>query len=413
MSAERRHVIVVGAGHGGTAVTALLRQHGYAGRITLLSAESDQPYHRPPLSKPSTVATAATPELLREAEFYEIQNIDLRLGTTVQGFDAKTSSVTLDSGDVLAYDALVLATGARAITLPLPGADSAQVRTLRNLGDARWLNSRLCPGAHLVIVGAGYIGLEVAALARSRGAEVTIVEGSSRALGRSAGSDMAQWLTEYHRSRGTTIILDAVVEGFVEGQNGELAAVRINGEELACDLAVIGVGARARTELAVEAGLLCEGGVVVDDHGRTSARSVYAIGDMTMRPLAPFSGLFRLESIPSATEQARQVVADFLNLPAPAPEIPWFWSDQFDLKLQIAGLPALGQKAVVRGDLGAARFAVYHLDDADHVVAVEAMNSPGDFIAGKRFIADATVVHPDLLGDALIPLKTLMNRAIA
>lgn len=404
------HVAVVGAGHGGTAVVALLRQHGFPGQITLIGSETHQPYHRPPLSKSTTVGESITAELLRPEDFYIGQNIDLRLGTHVDHIDVDRSALALTTGETVDYDALVLATGARALQLRLPGADLPHVRTLRTFDDARWLHDSLTPEHHLVVVGAGYVGLEVAALARTRGATVTVIEGASRVLGRSAGADVAEWLTQHHRSRGTDVILDAEVEGFVADPEGNLTAVQLKDRRIDCDLVVVGVGAEPCDDLATSAGLACDHGVIVDSRGQTSAPNIYAIGDMTRRPLPPYEGLFRLESIPSASEQAKQVAADILGLPAPHPEVPWFWSDQYELKLQIAGMPAHGEKPVIRGDLDTNRFAVYHLDGADRVVAVEAMNSPGDFLAGKKFIANQTTINARDLSDTRTPLKELMKR---
>jgi 3-phenylpropionate/trans-cinnamate dioxygenase ferredoxin reductase subunit len=410
MTNEINHVAVVGAGHGGTAVAALLRQHGFPGHITLIGSETHQPYHRPPLSKSTTVGESISAELLRPDEFYTTQDIDLRLGTHVERVDTDRSVLQLAGGDVVQYDAMVLATGARALQLRLPGADLPQVRTLRTFDDALWLHDALMPGNHLVVVGAGYVGLEVAALARSRGASVTVIEGAPRVLGRSAGADVAEWLTRYHRSRGTEIILNAAVGGFVADESGNLASVQLEDRQIDCDLVVVGVGAEPCDDLALSAGLSCDRGVIVDDRGRTSVPHIYAIGDMTRRPLPPYEGLFRLESIPSASEQAKQVTADILGLPAPQPEVPWFWSDQYDLKLQIAGMPAHGEKPVVRGDIDTGRFAIYHLDGADRVVAVEAMNSPGDFLAGKKFIANQMTINARDLSDTQTSLKDLMRR---
>jgi 3-phenylpropionate/trans-cinnamate dioxygenase ferredoxin reductase subunit len=393
-------VAVVGAGHGGTTVAALLRQHGFSGPVILLGAEPHLPYHRPPLSK--TAGGAHEP--LRPEAFYAEQQITLRLGTAVQALDGPT--LVLGDGSRVESDTVVLALGARSRRLRVPGADLAGVHTLRSVDDARGLAAELGPGRRLVVVGAGYIGLEVASTARRLGVETTVVEVADRVLGRSAGTELADWLTARHRAQGTRILGGAAVEEFTAGPDGRVKAVRLaDGRELSCDLALIGVGAEPCDELAREAGLDCDGGVLVDERGRTSSPSVWAVGDMTRRPLAGRSGRFRLESIPSAGEQAKQVVADLLGRPAPAPEVPWFWSDQFGLKLKIAGLVGLGETTVVRGDVDDGRFAVFHLDGADRVVAVETVNAPGEFMAGKKWIAEGAVADPGTLADASAPLR--------
>jgi len=406
---DSTRVAVIGAGHGGTAAVALLRQHGFAGSVTLFGAERHLPYHRPPLSKTSPESGSGSPDPLRPAGFYPDQRIDLRLDSPVLALDPVAARLRLGDGSEIPYDVAVLATGARARRLPVPGADLPGVHTLRTLDDACLLRGGLRPGRRLVVVGGGYIGLEVAAMARRIGVAVTVLEAATRVLGRSAGPDLAAWLTERHRRQGTDVVLGAAVERFVPGPDGRVAGVGLaDGGEVPCDLVLVGIGAQPCDELARAAGLRCDDGVIVDERGRTSAPGVYAIGDMTRRPLPPYRGLHRLESIPSAGEQAKQAVTDLLGLPAPRPEVPWFWSDQFDLKLKIAGLPALAEKSVLRGGpTDEHRFAAFHLDGAGRVVAAETVNAGGEFMVAKKWIAEGTVVDPDGLADTARPLRTL------
>jgi 3-phenylpropionate/trans-cinnamate dioxygenase ferredoxin reductase subunit len=404
---DSTRVAVVGAGHGGTAAAALLRQHGFTGPLTLLGAEWHLPYHRPPLSKTSRIS----PEPLRPEAFYPDQRIELRLDVSVRALDPAAHLLHLGDGSALPYDVAILATGARPRRMPVPGAGLPGVHILRTLDHARSLGDDLGPGRRLVVVGGGYIGLEVASTACRLGAQVTVLEAADRVLGRSAGPDIAAWLTDRHRTQGTAIALGATVERFEAGADGRVAAVGLaDGSVLPCDVALVGVGAQPCDELARAAGLRCDNGVVVDDRARTSAAGVHAIGDMTRRPLHPYPGLHRLESIPSAGEQAKQAVADLLGLPAPKPEVPWVWSDQFDLKLKIAGLPALAEKSVVRGDPDDDRFAVFHLDGAGSVVSVETVNAGGEFMAGRKWIADGTVVDPAGLADPSTSLRSLTSR---
>jgi 3-phenylpropionate/trans-cinnamate dioxygenase ferredoxin reductase component len=402
-------VAVVGAGHGGTAAVALLRQHGFAGTVTLLGAERHLPYHRPPLSKTARGSGSEHGEPLRPAEFYRDQDIELRLDAAVAALDPVAARLRLHDGSTLAYDVAVLATGARPKRLPVPGSELPGVHTLRTLEDATSIAEGLGHGRRLVVVGGGYIGLEVAAMAGRVGVAVTVLEAAERVLGRSAGPDLAAWLTERHRRRGTEVVVSAAVERFVPGPDGRVAAVGlVGGGEVRCDLALVGIGAQPRDELARAAGLHCDDGVVGDERARTSAPGVYAIGDVTRRPLPHCDGLHRLESIPSAGEQAKQAVGDMLGLPPPRPEVPWFWSDQFDLKVKIAGLPSRAEKSVLRGDPADERtFCAFHLDGAARVVAVETVNAGGEFMAAKRWIADRAVVDPDGLADSGRSLRSL------
>lgn len=408
---DSSRVAVVGAGHGGTATAALLRQHGFHGSVTLFGVERHAPYHRPPLSKSLPDSGPVTADPLRPERFYEEQAIDLRLGCHVQALDTESSTLHLGDGTEFPYDVAVLATGARPRRIGVPGAALAGVHTLRTLDDARTLGEGLAAGVRLAVVGGGYIGLEVAATARRVGVEVTVLEGAERVLGRSAGPALAAWLTDRHREQGTEVVLGAVVSRFLARADGRVGAVCLtDGRVVPADVVLVGVGAEPCDELAWRAGLQCDGGVIVDARARTSTAGVYAVGDMTRRPLPPYGGLFRLESIPSAAEQAKQAAADILGAPAPRPEVPWFWSDQFGLKLKIAGLPGLGAKAVVRGDPVASSFAVFHLDGSSRVVAVETVNAPREFMAGKKWIADRAVIDPDQLADAANSLRSPASR---
>ncbi len=403
---ETARVAVVGAGHGGATVAALLRQSGFAGAIAIYGAEPHLPYQRPPLSK---AGVHHGPDLLRPAVFYNDQNIELCLRVPAHALDAAGSKLELADGRHVGYDVAVLAAGARPRRMLVAGAGLKGVHTLRTIDDAQALRGELGPGRRLVIIGGGYIGLEIAAVARERGAEVVILEGSDRILNRSAGPDIAKWISNEHQSRGTRISTRVAVTGFGAGSEGSVTAVHTIDGDVPCDLVLLGIGAEPCEELARDAGLLCDGGVVVDTRARTSADGVYAVGDMTRRPVPPYPGLYRLESIPSTGEQAKQAVSDILGKSAPRPEVPWFWSDQFHLKLQIAGLPALAEASVVRGDPALGRFAVYHFAADQRVLAVEAVNAPNDFMAGKKWIAARVSVDVDAVADATRSLRTLVR----
>lgn len=401
-AAQDAPVVVIGGGHGGGTLVGLLRQSGHDGPVVLVGQEPWAPYHRPPLSK-----KFGDPELeqpLKPVEFYDEQGITMRLDEQVVAIDRDARTVRLSGGEELAYSTLVIATGAEPRRLPVPGADLDGVVVLRTLDDARVLKDGVHPDKRLVIVGAGYVGLEVAAVARSLGQPVTVLEREDRVLARVASPELSAILTGHHEAQGTEVLTSADVSAF-RGEDGRVAAVVLaDGREIPCDMALVGVGAIPRDELARDAGLECDGGIVVDAATRTSDPHVLAIGDVTRRPMGTLAELVRMESIPSATEQAKQAACLITGKDVPAADVPWFWSDQFDLKLKMAGLLRPGHTAVLRGDPATGKFAVFHLED-DVVVAVEAANAPGDFMAGKKFIKARQRVDPTRLGDSDVALR--------
>ena len=277
---------------------------------------------------------------------------------------------------------------------------------LRTAADAEALKAALGPGKRLAVIGGGYVGLEAAASGRALGAEVVVVEREPRVLARVACETLSTFFQDYHRDRGVVFELDAGVEAF-EGEGGRIVGVRLSdGRLIACDAALVGVGATPNDELAKDAGLECAGGVVVDEDARTADPHIFAIGDVAHRPLPLYDRMFRLESVPNALEQAKQAAAAIAGRPAPAPETPWFWSDQYDLKLQIAGIPFEADQVIVRGDPAGARFAVFHLK-GDRLLAVEAVNAPPEFMAGKMLIAQRKAVAPEKLRDMSVSMKNV------
>ncbi len=401
-------ILILGAGHAGGTAAALLRQQGWNGPVTLLGEEPVAPYQRPPLSKAWLKGEADAASLaLRPETFYAEHHIALRLGARAERIvrGEAGGEVQLEGGEVLAYDRLIVATGSRARRIPLPGLDLEGVMELRTAADADRLKAALRPGAKLAVVGGGYIGLEAAASARTLGAEAVVIELQPRLLARVAHEVLSAFVHDYHRARGVSFELAAGVDA-LEGEGGRVAAVRLSdGRTIACDAALIGVGAVPNQELAQAAGLTCDGGVVVDLRACTSDPCIYAIGDCTRRPLPLYGCMGRLESVPNALEQAKQAVADLCGTKPPTPETPWFWSDQFDLKLQIAGLPLDVVRTLVRGEPSTARFAVFHLNADDKVQAVEAINAAPEFMAGRQLIASRRPVQPAKLQDISISMK--------
>ncbi len=398
-------VVILGAGHAGGSAAAFLRQYGHEGPIVLVGDEPLVPYQRPPLSKAWLKGEADADSLaLKPADWYAENGCELKLGVSAVAVNRGARTVALSNGETVGYDALVIATGARARKLPIPGADLAGVLELRTAADAEALKAALGPGRRLAVVGGGYVGLEAAASARALGADAVVIEREARVLARVACSALSEFFTLYHASRGVTFELSAGVEAF-EGRDGRVAGVRLaDGRLIAADAVLVGVGAIPNDDIAREAGLECVNGVVVDLAARTADPHVFAIGDVTHRPLPLYERQFRLESVPNALEQAKMVACALTGRAPPAPEVPWFWSDQYDLKLQIAGMPFDADSLIVRGDPGQAKFAVFHLK-GDLVQAVEAVNSPPEFMMGKQLIGARRPVSREKLADATISMK--------
>jgi len=401
-------VVVIGAGHAGGSAAAFLRQYGWKGPITLVGEEPVPPYQRPPLSKAWLKGEADAQSLaLRPAGFYAEQRIELRLGRRVAAIDRAARTVILDTGEELSYDRLILATGARPRRLDLPGGDLAGVLELRGMAGADRLKAALRPGIRLAVIGGGYIGLEVAASARALGVEPVVVERESRLLPRVASPALAAFIQDQHRARGVVVELGAAVEA-LEGAAGRVTSLRLtDGRLIPCDVVLIGVGAVPNDELARRSGLDCAGGVVVDLAARTGDPAIHAIGDCTIRPLPPHGRMGRLESVPNAVEQAKQAAAAICGRPPSAPEVPWFWSDQFELRLQLAGLPFDAAEAVIRGDPGRPGFAVFHLDAEGVVQAVEAVNAAPEFMAGRMMIARRQRIARERLQDPTLSMREL------
>lgn len=408
MTDSSHRVVIAGAGHAGGSAAAMLRQLGWEGPITLVGEEPLPPYQRPPLSKAWLTGEATADSLaLRPAAFYLDANIDLRLGTSVTAIDRAAKTVTLGTAETLAYEYLILALGARARRLDLPGIGLRGVLELRTAADADQLKAALGPGKRLAVIGGGYIGLEAAASARGLGAEATIIERESRVLARVACQQLSDFFEAYHRFKGVTIEVSAGVSA-LEGSDGHVTGVRLSdGRLIPCDAALVGVGAMSNDEIARAANLTCDGGIVVDLDARTDDPAIYAIGDCTRRPLPLYGRTMRLESVPNALEQAKQAASAICGKPAPAPEVPWFWSDQYDLRLQIVGIPFDATQIVVRGDVSAGKFALFHLAEDGLVRAVEAVNASTEFMGGRRIIARGKRLSADRIRDMAVTMQEL------
>jgi 3-phenylpropionate/trans-cinnamate dioxygenase ferredoxin reductase subunit len=404
-------VIVVGAGHAGVQVVDALRAGGHDRPLTLVGDEPVLPYQRPPLSKEHLASTGA-PLPLRAERFFTDRRIDLRTGVTATAIDRATRTVQLDDGDTLPYDVLVLATGAATRTPAVPGTDLAGIHALHTLADADALRAELPRVRSVLVVGAGFIGLEVAAAARAHGLPVTVLEAADRPLGRALSPAMADHVADAHRTSGVSLRLGEAVAAFTGCRGRVTGAVSSAGVEYAADLVVVGIGVVPRTSLAAAAGLTVVDGIVVDENLRTADPAIYAVGDCASHP-SPHTGTrIRLESVQNATDQGRHVAAAILGADSAYTELPWFWSHQGALKLQIAGVRLPDDESVLCGDPATGRFSVCCFRDG-RLVAVESLNRPADHIAARRLLEAGRSPHTDQLRDPAFSLKDFARRPAA
>ena len=351
------HLVIVGGGQAAAQAVQSLRQQNFAGPITLLADEAYPPYQRPPLSK-KYLAGDLTRErlLLRPANFYAEKGVTLEQNARVEELDAVQHRLRLRDGRTLGYDKLLLATGSRVRTLDVPGATLAGVFYLRTIADVDAITAALREGARVLLVGAGYIGLEVAASIRQRGFEVTVLEAAERVMARAVSPEVSAFYERAHRAAGVALHCGAAVKS-LHGTTHVTAVETVDGRSFPCDVAIIGIGILPNVELAAASGLECSNGIVVDEFARTADPHIVAAGDCTNHPLPLLDRRVRLESVPNAIHQAKVAAATLLGTPTAYSEVPWFWSDQFDLKLQIAGLSLGYDEVVLRGDPAARRYA--------------------------------------------------------
>ncbi len=400
------HFVIVGGGQAATQAVQSLRTQNFSGRITLVGTEPYPPYQRPPLSKKYLAGELVRERLfLRPASFYVDKGVDLDIGVTATELDLNRGAVRLDDGRELRYDRLLLATGSRPRNLVAPGADLPGVHVLRTIADVDAIAAALKPSARVVMIGAGYIGLEVAAVAAQRGCGVTVLEAADRVMGRVVGPEVSEFYSNRHREAGVTIHCRAAVRALHGGRCVETVETA-DGRRFPCDVAIVGIGVVPNDGLAAAAGLTCDNGIVVDEHAGTADPRVFAAGDCTNQPLKLIARRVRLESVANAIHQAKIAAAGLLGAPTEYSEVPWFWSDQYELKLQIAGLSTGYDTTVLRGAPETGRFAVYYLS-AGTVIAVDAINSPHDFIHGKKLVAARARVDTAALRDPSTDLSRL------
>lgn len=403
MPASDTHVLI-GGGYAASRAAECLRQEGFDGRIVIVSEEAHPPYSRPPLCKRALMTPTDISRLpLRPPHFYERQNIELMLNRRVAAIDRHARRVRIEGEAPLDYDKLLIATGGRARRMKLPGSDLEGVHVVRTYEDTVGFRADFVAGNRLVIIGGGYIGLETAAAARKMGLDVTLIQRSARLMGRVAASVTAEFFARYHIDRGVRLMLHRAPEAF-EGKDGRVSAVLLeDGERVPADAVLMAVGNIPEFRLAAEAGLECDGGVVVDDRCRTSDPLIFAAGDCTRHPSVRYGRRIQLESVDNALEQARVAAAGMCGRRVRHAHVPWFWSDQYDLKFQIAGLPDGFDEVVVRGDPDRPGFSVWYLRDRE-VLSVETVNNPRAFMQAGRWIGAHVKVDPQRLHDASRPL---------
>ncbi|RRJ83800.1 NAD(P)/FAD-dependent oxidoreductase [Aestuariirhabdus litorea] len=401
------HAIIIGASHAGAQLATALRQQGWGGAITLIGDEPSPPYQRPPLSKEYLAGKRDAEHLLiRPAELYAKHDIQLRTGCRVIAIDRAAREVELGSGERLGYSKLGLCTGARVRPIEVPGAGLEGVCYLRTRADVERIRQRVTPGGKAVIVGGGYIGLETAASLRQLGMQVWVLEMMGRVLARVTAPPVSDFYRRYHEQQGVNLELNCQVQAFEGGARVERVQC-LDGRCFDADLVVVGIGVIPNQELASETGLEVANGVVVDACGQTSDPDIVALGDCCQQPNPYAAAPIRLESVPSAMEQARCAAATLCGHPTPNTSLPWFWSDQYDLKLQIAGLNSHYDQVVLRGDPDSASFVAWYLKQGK-LLAADCINRPKEFMVAKQLIGRGGEVDAEQLADEQVAPKALL-----
>lgn len=408
---EIRRIIIIGAGQAGGEAAQRLRQGGFEGEITLIGEEPIAPYQRPPLSKAYLKGEYDIDRLmLRPASVYAEERIALLTKTRGVWIDRANRKVRVEGGRELPYDALVLATGAKPRKLPLVGADLEGVYLFRTAADVDRVRERFVSGAKLIVIGAGYIGLEVAAVARQLGLDVTVVETAVRPLARVTSPEVAGFFLDEHTRQGVCFVLGGQ-PALIKGSDCVTGVALTDGAELPADLVIAGIGVTPDIAIAEQCGLTVNNGIVTDRHCRTSDPNIFAIGDCAARPMVHYEGrIARLESVHNAVEGAKIVAATLTGGKEHTEEAPWFWSDQYDLKLQIAGLFHGYDRVVFRGVMADRAFAAFYYK-GDKLIAVDAVNRPAEYLGAKMLIQTNRTLPPNVIEDMSRPMKELVASA--
>ena len=401
-------ILIVGGGQAGSDLAFELRKLGFGGPVTLVSAERHLPYQRPPLSKAVLTGDMAASALtLRAAAAYEKASITVRLGTTVSSVDRVAKRVHLEGGEMLNYDRLALTTGGIARHLRVPNSDLRNIFYLRTIDDVEGLRGQVAPGKRLVIVGGGYVGLEVASALRKQQVEVTVLESADRVLARVAAPEISAFYEEVHRQEGVKIRTGGTVTGFI-GKDGAVCGVLCgDGDSLPADFVLVGIGLVPNTELAEQSGLPVDDGIVVDEHCRTADHDIFAAGDCVRFYSHHLRRWARLESVPNALEQAKTAAAAMCGIERAYTAAPWFWSDQFSLKLQMVGIADDYDETVLRGSFDARSLIQFYRKDG-HLIGADSVNRPGEFMIARRLIEARSNAPAAALRDEGRPLRSLL-----
>jgi 3-phenylpropionate/trans-cinnamate dioxygenase ferredoxin reductase component len=400
------HILIVGAGQAAIQAIDTLRRKGFAGQLTLVGEEPWLPYQRPPLSKKFlSGGLEAEKLLLRPQNFYAEHRVQTHLGRRAMEIDRRAQSVRLDDGTTIGYDALLLSTGSTPRHLPVPGANLGGVHLLRNIADVERIRADLASARKLLIIGAGYIGLEVAATARGMDLPVTVLEQTDRVMSRVTAPQLSTFYEAEHTRQGVRVICGTRVSA-LEGAHGRVHRVVCeDGSAYEADVVLISIGVGPRDDLAQAAGLDCENGIVVDQHCRTSDPNIYAAGDCTSHPSVHYGGRHvRLESVDNAFEQASSAALNVLGTTTPHAKVPWFWSDQYDLKMIIVGLSQGYDEAITRGSPSARSFSVCYLR-AGELIAIDTVNAPKDQMAARKLVAAHARPDRGKVADSTISLR--------
>ena len=400
-------LLIIGAGQSAIQCISTLKKEGYSGSITLVGEEEHLPYQRPPLSK-GFLEDSLNKERLyfKKLEFFTENKVQLYLGLSAEKLEIDNQKVYLSDNSELEFDKLVFATGSRVRYLDFPGSELKSIFYLRDLDDAEAIKKDLETSENLVIIGAGYIGLEAAAIAAKKNKKVTIIEMADRVMNRTVDPQISEYYLNLHESYGVKFHFNTSLETINEVSNS-LEVVCSDGTEVKADSVLIGAGVVPNIELAEEAGINCDNGIIVNEFGQTNFKNIYACGDCTNHPNKILNKNLRLESVHNAMEQAKTVASSVMNNPMEYNQVPWFWSDQYDHKLQIVGLSGDHDMVTMRGNTNDAKFMLFYTKD-EELIAVDAINNPKEFLISRKLVANKVKIKPKVISD----LNTNLNDLI-
>ena len=400
-------LVIIGAGQSAIQCITSLKKEGYSGSITLVGEEEHLPYQRPPLSK-GFLEDSINKERLyfKKLDFFTENKIQLHLGSSAEKVDMENNKVYLSDRSELEFDKLVFATGSRVRHLDFPGSDLSSIRYLRGLDDAESIKNDLKISQNLVVIGAGYIGLEVAAIAAKNNISVSVIEMADRVMNRTVDPQISQYYLELHQKNGVTFKFNTNLEE-IKGDKSVQSVICSDGTEIKADTVIIGAGIIPNFELAEDAGIDCTNGIEVDEYGRTNLKNIYACGDCTNHPNKLLNKNLRLESVHNAMEQAKTVASSIMSNPSEYSQIPWFWSDQYDHKLQIVGLSGDHDTVTMRGDTSDSKFMLFYTRE-DELIAVDSINNSKEFLICRKLVANKVKIKPEMISDPTTNLNDLI-----